>query len=129
IGLLLSSQNSVPVTFLPEAIRGVEIGRRAAEREIDRNRADVTARRRSRIEIADHALIVGLQEILPAGWDRLAAKRILVHEQAERSGMDGGPVTVGVLEAGGDLIPVDGLIGFKCILRLGLHPEGDAEIA
>src|ERR1700676_1048934 len=65
----------------------------------------------------------------PAGRHRVAAKGVLVHEQAKRAGMNRGPVTVSVLQAGGDLIPVDGLVRLQRILRLGLHAEGNAEIA
>jgi hypothetical protein len=93
------------------------------------NRADVTDRRRTRIEIADHALIVGLQEILPAGRHRLAAERILVDEQPERAGMDRGPVAVRILQSSRHLIPFRGLIGLQRILRLGLHAEINSEIA
>jgi hypothetical protein len=38
-------------------------------------------------------------------------------------------MAVRVLQAVRDLIPIDGLIGLQCVLRLGLHAEGDAEIA
>src|SRR6516164_7749132 len=43
--------------------------------------------------------------------------------------MDRGPVTVRILQTGRDLVPVDRLVGFERVLRLGLHAEGDPEIA
>ena len=43
--------------------------------------------------------------------------------------MDGGPIAVGVLQTGRDLVPIGRPIGFQRILRLRLHAEGDAEIA
>src|SRR6478672_11843916 len=43
--------------------------------------------------------------------------------------MNGGPVTIGILQTSGDLIPLGGLIGLQRILCLGLHAESDAEIA
>jgi len=126
---LLGNDRIVLLQLLEETDRGIEVFGRSPECEIDRDRADIANRGGSRIEIADHALVFGLQQILPASRDRLAAKRILVHKQAERAGMDRGPVTVRILQTGRDLVPVDWLVGFERVLRLCLHAEGDPEIA
>ena len=97
IGRLFGNDRIVLLQFLEKSERRIEIGGRAAERQIDCNGADISDRSRQRIEITHHPLIVGLKQIFPTGRHRLATERILVHEQAERAGMNRGPVAVGVL--------------------------------
>ena len=92
----------------------------AAQRLIDRDRADKADRGGRRIEIADHALVIGLQQILPARRHRLAAERILVHEQAERAVVDRVPVAFRILQAGRNVVKALRLVRLQhaCLFRL-----------
>src|SRR5207237_2583418 len=109
IRCLLRHDRVVLAQLLEEVDGGLKIRGSSAEREIDGDRTDIADRSRRRIEVTDHSLVVRLQKILPAGWHWLAAQRVLVHEQAKRTGVNGGPVTVRVLQAGRHPIPVHGL--------------------
>src|SRR5262249_53085052 len=92
-----------------------------AQREIDRDRADIAHRRRRWVQIAYHPLIFGLEKIFPACRYRLAAECILVDEQPERAGMNGCPIAIGILNAFRHLLPVHRLVRLERILRLCLH--------
>src|ERR1700738_504200 len=120
VGGLLWHDRLVLLQVLEERHCRREILLRAAERQVDRDCAHIADRRGRGIEIADHPAIVVLEQILPAGGDRLAAEGVPVDEQAERSGMGGCAVLVPVVWAAGDLLPTLWLVrGHHCgFLRL-----------
>src|SRR5205823_12706082 len=100
VGCLLGHNGSILLQLLEETDCRRKIRGRAPEREIDCHRTHIAHGCGGRVEIANHAAIVRLEQILPACGYGLSAERVLVDEEPERAGMNGGPVTVRILQPG-----------------------------
>ncbi|KGC54213.1 hypothetical protein DO65_5953 [Burkholderia pseudomallei] len=125
---LLRHDRLVRLQLAEPVERRAEIVEAAAERLVHRDGARIADERARRIEIADHPLVLGLEQIGPRARHRLAVERVLVDEEAERAGVDREPVALRVLEIRRDVAPVRGLVGGDDALVLRLERRGHAEI-
>ena len=106
----------------------VEVVQAPAERDVHGHGGRVADRGGARVEVADHPLVLGLEQVLPGFRHGLPAERVLVHEEPEGAGVDREPVALRVLQPVRDLLPQRRLVGGHHPGVLGQDAEGHAEV-
>ncbi len=114
---------------LPEVGDGwIDVGVASPEGQVHRHHAHLADRGAGGIEVSDQSLVIRLEQILPGGRHRLATERRLVHEEAQRTRVDGEPVAVGVLQSGRDPFPAVRLVRCQHTCFLGGKRDAATEI-
>ena len=107
---------------------GSKLGQVAAEGDVGSHGTGIADKGRGRIEITDHAAILGLLQVGEALRHRSPAQRVDIHEEAERAVMDREPAAVGILEACGDFVEAGRLVGRDDAFVARLDARGHAVI-
>ena len=105
-----------------------EVVERAAQSLIGCHCAGITHEGRRRVKEANHAVILGIEQILPALGNRHVAQSLRIDHEADRTCVDRNPVAVRIFEIVGNSLPALALVGFNDASLLGVDGKGNTQI-